>query len=96
MRKLWFVMGCLLALPAFAGIAAVQGLPAAMAGVSGGSSNSSIACEKNCSVGDSQCLQACQNPVAAPKKAGVPDFPCLNQCTQLGYSYGYCKTVCAR
>ena len=96
MKKLFFIVTCLLAVPAFAGIAAVQGLPAAMAGAGGGAGDSSAACEKNCSAGDSQCLRACQNPAVAPKKNGVPDFPCLNQCTQAGYAYNYCKTVCAR
>ncbi|MGD9787491.1 MAG: hypothetical protein AB7U30_06005 [Sulfuricellaceae bacterium] len=74
MKKLFFVVTCLLAVPAFAGIAAVQGLPAAMAGVGGGAGGSAAACEKNCSAGDSQCLRACQNPALAPKKKRGPGF----------------------
>jgi hypothetical protein len=95
MKKLALIL-CFLAAPAFAGISAVQGLPGAVAGMSGGAGKSQLACEQNCPPGDAQCLKSCKSPTAPPQQPVVPDFRCLNQCTQAGYGYDYCKTVCGR
>jgi hypothetical protein len=63
--------------------------------VSPGAAAPRFPCAQNCPPGDQKCLQAC--PKSGASGNGQPaNFACLNQCTQAGYAFAYCKEYCSR